>query len=242
MRWHRKSPASRLFTQPFRHIKVPCHWPLCREFIGDRWIPHTNCQSLGKFGDVIMNHLVTSSWIAWFDHRIIYLTGRRFHNSSAQFPPYFEEKKWSTTRFITIKSVDIIAQIAMASNLHGLHLKLICYMTTWMAIITGWDNGILADDIQQLLEATLTCLKIFHASQMNTFEHHMSSILWWFMYNILCYCQYVSTFGETKSIVKLTTYFVGCGRAKYLYLRLIHTYRESPKISFAIYLHLLGKR
>ena len=39
-----------LFTQPFirtqikENIKVPRHWPLCGEFIGDRWIPRTNGQ------------------------------------------------------------------------------------------------------------------------------------------------------------------------------------------------------
>ena len=39
-----KSPASPLFTQPYilaqinENIKVPCHWPLCGEFTGHRWI------------------------------------------------------------------------------------------------------------------------------------------------------------------------------------------------------------
>ena len=43
--WRLKSPASRLFTQPFiqvqikENIKALCHWPLCGEFTGDRWIP-----------------------------------------------------------------------------------------------------------------------------------------------------------------------------------------------------------
>ena len=38
LRWRLKSPASRLFTQPFiqtqikENIKAPCHWPLCGEF------------------------------------------------------------------------------------------------------------------------------------------------------------------------------------------------------------------
>ena len=38
MRWRLKSPASRLFTQPFiqaqikENIKAPRHWPLCGEF------------------------------------------------------------------------------------------------------------------------------------------------------------------------------------------------------------------
>ena len=33
------------------------HWPLCREFTGDRWIPRTNGQLRGK-----CFHLMTSSW------------------------------------------------------------------------------------------------------------------------------------------------------------------------------------
>ena len=45
-----KSPASRLFTEPFiqaqikENIKAPRHWPLCGKFTGDRWIPRTNGQ------------------------------------------------------------------------------------------------------------------------------------------------------------------------------------------------------
>ena len=40
-----KSPASRLFTQPFiqaqikENIKVPRHWPLCGEFTGTGEFP-----------------------------------------------------------------------------------------------------------------------------------------------------------------------------------------------------------
>ena len=40
-----KSPASRLFTQPFiqtqikENIKAPCHWPLCGEFTGTGEFP-----------------------------------------------------------------------------------------------------------------------------------------------------------------------------------------------------------
>ena len=51
--WRRmrlKSPASRLFTQPFiwvlikENTKAPRRWPLCGEFTGDQWIPRTNGQ------------------------------------------------------------------------------------------------------------------------------------------------------------------------------------------------------
>ena len=49
-RWRLKSPASRLFTQPFvqaqikENIKAPPLWPLYGEFTGDRWIPSTKGQ------------------------------------------------------------------------------------------------------------------------------------------------------------------------------------------------------
>ena len=49
-RWHLKSPASRLFTQPFvqaqiqENIKAPHHWLLRGEFTGDRWISRTEDQ------------------------------------------------------------------------------------------------------------------------------------------------------------------------------------------------------
>ena len=47
--WRLKSPASRVFTQPFiqgqiKENKAPRHWPSCGEFTGDRWIPRTKGQ------------------------------------------------------------------------------------------------------------------------------------------------------------------------------------------------------
>ena len=53
-RWRLKSPASRLFTQPFiqaqikENIKAQRHWPLWGEFTGDRWIPRTKRQWRGN--------------------------------------------------------------------------------------------------------------------------------------------------------------------------------------------------
>ena len=49
-RWCLKSPAFRLFTQPFIQEQIeekhqsPALLPLCGEFNGDRWIPRTNGQ------------------------------------------------------------------------------------------------------------------------------------------------------------------------------------------------------
>ena len=62
--WRHLWPSSRLFTQPFiqtyitENIKALCHWPLCGEFTGDRWIPRTTGQKRGK-----CFHLMTSSWM-----------------------------------------------------------------------------------------------------------------------------------------------------------------------------------
>ena len=49
-RWRLKSPASRVFAQPFiqaqikENIKTPRHWPLWGESSGDGWIPLTKGQ------------------------------------------------------------------------------------------------------------------------------------------------------------------------------------------------------
>ena len=62
--WHLKSPASRLFTQPFiraqikENIKAPRHWPLCREFTSDRWIP----------AEMASNTENVSIWWHHYDH------------------------------------------------------------------------------------------------------------------------------------------------------------------------------
>ena len=44
-------------TQIKENIKALCQWPLCGEFTGDRWIPHTNDQLRRK-----CFHLMMSSW------------------------------------------------------------------------------------------------------------------------------------------------------------------------------------
>ena len=63
-----KSPASRLFAQPFvqahtkENIKAQGHWPLWGEPTGDRWIPLTHKGSVTRkifpFDDVIMNQMI----------------------------------------------------------------------------------------------------------------------------------------------------------------------------------------
>ena len=48
---------NRLFRRIKENIKAPRHWPLCGEFIGDRWFPRTNGQQRGK-----CFHLMKSPW------------------------------------------------------------------------------------------------------------------------------------------------------------------------------------
>ena len=72
-RWRLKSPASRVFAQPFiqaqikENIKAPRHWPVCGEFTGDRWIPRTRGRPLTRkilpFDDVIMHPVI---WFTLF--------------------------------------------------------------------------------------------------------------------------------------------------------------------------------
>ena len=80
-RWRLKSPASRLFTQPFiqaqikENIKAQRHWPLCGEF----WpvnLPHKGpvTQKMFPFDDVIMSLRITCSefwWVLKYTHSII---------------------------------------------------------------------------------------------------------------------------------------------------------------------------
>ena len=53
-RWRLKSPASRLFTQPFiqteikENIKAPRHWPLCGEFTGTGEFPAQRASYAGN--------------------------------------------------------------------------------------------------------------------------------------------------------------------------------------------------
>ena len=47
-------PHDCLFNCLFRrrskkNIKAPCHWPLCGEFTGDRWIPRTKASNAENF-------------------------------------------------------------------------------------------------------------------------------------------------------------------------------------------------
>ena len=70
--WRLESPASPLFTQPFiraqikENIKALHHWPLCWEFIGDRWIPRTNGRNVEN-GSIWWRHYVTRKMFLFYN-------------------------------------------------------------------------------------------------------------------------------------------------------------------------------
>ena len=61
--WHLKSPASRLFTQPYvqikENIKAPRHRPLWGEITGRRWIPRTQRASNAENVSIWWRHHVS---------------------------------------------------------------------------------------------------------------------------------------------------------------------------------------
>ena len=69
--WRLKSPASRLFAQPFiqarikGNIKAPRHWPLCGEFTGDRWIPRTGASNAENVSIWWRHHDCNQGLILW---------------------------------------------------------------------------------------------------------------------------------------------------------------------------------
>ena len=79
-RWRLKSPASRLFTQPFikaqfkENIKAPRHWPLWGEITGDQWIPRTKSSSVD---DVIMNFQTAASRSEKFSQTIPFILAEK---------------------------------------------------------------------------------------------------------------------------------------------------------------------
>ena len=75
-RWRLKSPASRLFTQPFiqaqikENIKAQRHWPLCGEFTGDWWIPTQWASNVGYVSIWWHHHIVMQS-VIWNLHTLL---------------------------------------------------------------------------------------------------------------------------------------------------------------------------
>ena len=74
--WRLKSPASRLFTQPFiqtqikENIIAPRHWPLCEEFTGTGEFPAqrtSNAENI-SFDDDIMKEWLAKRWLLYFGH------------------------------------------------------------------------------------------------------------------------------------------------------------------------------
>ena len=122
-RWRLKSPAPRLFTQPFtqaqirENIKALRHWRLCGEFTGDRWIPRTNGQYRGK-----CFHLMTSTWMA---------SPRTEDGSllSSSYTCYYAQfvNSWPVTPYCVMSSLITIMSCCLTIPSHDVHQCLIGY-------------------------------------------------------------------------------------------------------------------
>ena len=121
-RWRLKSPASQLFIQPFiwalmkENIKAPRHWPLCREFTGDRCgeFPAQMTGNAEKFpfDDVIMTALWSMSSPSLPD---------RWHNNCDHWQIYCDQPDWNISHPSVIR-YDCIS----ANNIRA--LRYVCNM------------------------------------------------------------------------------------------------------------------
>ena len=97
--WRLRSPASRLFTQPFiqtqikENIKAPRHWPLCGEFTGTGEFPAQRA----SYAEYV------SIW--WGHHAQIRFPGTRFPRwllSNPEWYAYTVDYRYNAVQFITI--------------------------------------------------------------------------------------------------------------------------------------------
>ena len=97
--WHLKSPASRLFTQPFvqaqikENIKAACHWPLWGEFTGDRWISVQRVNNAEKCFHSPHLHMYIAIWPETIDIYICIYTWYEFGNKDCQ------QNQWKNTLY-----------------------------------------------------------------------------------------------------------------------------------------------
>ena len=76
------------------NIKAPRYWPLCGEFTGDRWIPHTNWPVMRKmfpFDDVIMKNTFIHTHITWMHCMVC---GSIYDYSNSVSIRFYEVKNW----------------------------------------------------------------------------------------------------------------------------------------------------
>ena len=100
-RWRLKSPASRLFTQPFIHarikenIKAPRHWTLCGEFTGGP-VPSSHkwpvTRKMFPSDDVIMCRWPGAYWRQGCNHRKD--IGQSLHVRINDLPPVWKSTFW----------------------------------------------------------------------------------------------------------------------------------------------------
>ena len=120
--WRLKSPASRLFTQPFiraqikENIKAPRHWPLCGEFTGDRWIPRTNGQQRGN-----CFHLMTSSCLTHYRQSSLTPYGvyicKRSYEEKTPFTNYRQISNISRTKSEILNVSCLVSRLSLSNPL-----------------------------------------------------------------------------------------------------------------------------
>ena len=93
------------------NIKAPRHWPLCGEFTGDRWIPHTSGQLRGK-----CFHLMTSSC-----HKVLFM-----YQARVQLTPVLERVCMCFLAATLASHIDGLMQDCSNSSALAMELLLFC--------------------------------------------------------------------------------------------------------------------
>ena len=148
-----KSLVSRLFIQPCiqvqikESIKALCYWPLCGEFTGDRWIPHTNGQWHGKcfrfmtsscFGQAVTALLSWPfSWSGCFHKVWPVICFRRvlFHRQ-------FCYCNWNPMRIWFALTV-FLGSISLQYFAHAMTVEMLCHVQNFVMITAlgfGWGT------------------------------------------------------------------------------------------------------
>ena len=118
--WRLRSPASRLFTQPFiqtqikKNIKAPRHWPLCGEFTGTGEFPAQRA-SYEEYVSIWWRHHATL-----LRHTVAFIVLPRDHSiGMSPLWPLLDATHWVIYDLIT-KSILIIGSDKPLIQLHSL--------------------------------------------------------------------------------------------------------------------------
>ena len=75
------------------NIKAPCHWPLCREFTGHRWIPWSpvNSPHKGQWCGTLMFSLICAWITGWVNNRWFEMPLRPLCHHSNDFMQLYQD-------------------------------------------------------------------------------------------------------------------------------------------------------